>query len=494
VVQARPVVHTESGDVSGVNDRGAIRFRSIPFAAAPFGLNRFQPPAAAPAWDGIRDTSEFGVGVPQGRFEGDPFDGYFNPLVQGADCLTLDIWTPDVATSGLPVMVWIHGGGFMTGTGSAPAHDGYTFARDGFVHVGINYRLGIDGFTFFDDGTENLGLLDQIAALEWVQRNIEAFGGDPAQVTVFGQSGGGVAVMDLLAMPGARGLFARAIAMSGSPVVATTPESALGITARLAEVLGVEPTRQAFAAVSLERTIAATLPAAMEFLDFTRTGPEAFTVSPYRAVFGTASMPSSPLAAASQSTVPLMTGTLRNEATGFLTALGMVPDLPEAIGRQMLQLLGVDGDVERAYRDGPRHLTSPVEVVEAAWTDWAFRIPTVELVEARTAPSHVYEFRWESPAFPPRLGSNHALEVPFMRDDLDAMRAVGPAGEGLLGPAAPEGLARRMHAAFAAFARTGDPGWPVYNTTDRSTLVFDTVDSLASDAAAPERQAWKATR
>ena len=135
------------------------------------------------------------MGVPQARFPGDPFDAYFNPLRQGVDCLTLDVWTPDVTTSGLPVMVWIHGGGFMTGTGSAPAHDGYTFAREGIVHVGINYRLGIDGFTHFADGTDNLGLRDQVAALEWVQRNIAAFGGDPSHVTVFGQSGGAIGVL-----------------------------------------------------------------------------------------------------------------------------------------------------------------------------------------------------------------------------------------------------------------------------------------------------------
>ena len=172
------IVRTDTGAVTGVEDRGAVRFRGIPYAAAPFGPNRLRPPVPAAAWEGVRDTSEFGPGVPQSAFDGDPFNAYFNPRRQGEDCLTVDVWTPDATSSGLPVMVWIHGGGFITGTGSAPAHDGFTFARDGIVHVGINYRLGVDGFTFFDDGIENLGLLDQIAALEWVQRNIAAFGGD----------------------------------------------------------------------------------------------------------------------------------------------------------------------------------------------------------------------------------------------------------------------------------------------------------------------------
>ena len=494
MVQTATVIQTEAGAVSGVEDRGAFRFRGIPFAAAPFGANRLRPPQPAQPWAGVRDTSEFGVGMPQGRFDGDPFDAYFNPLRQGEDSLTVDVWTPDPAASGLPVMVWIHGGGFITGTGSAPAHDGYTFARDGIVHVGLNYRLGIDGFTFFDDGIENLGLLDQLAALEWVQRNIAAFGGDPAKVTIFGQSAGAVAVMDLLALPASRGLFARAIAMSGSPVGSATPAEAMRVTARLAERLGIEPTREAFAAVPLERTIAEIIPMEFEFVDFRRWGSDSFMVSPFRAVHGTATMPQSPLEAAPASTVPLMTGTMRNEASGFLAALGLLAGIPEENGQQMLGLLGADAAIQRVYREGPRHLASPVELVEAAWTDWAFRMPTIQLVEARTAPSHVYEFLWESPSFPPGLGANHALELPFMRDDLAAMRAVGPAGEELLGPDAPQELATRMHDAFASYARTGDPGWPAYTTADRQTMVFDTVTGLESDPAAQARNAWEAKR
>jgi para-nitrobenzyl esterase len=362
------------------------------------------------------------------------------------------------------------------------------------VHVGINYRLGADGFTFFDDGTENLGLLDQIAALEWVQRNIAAFGGDPARVTVFGQSGGAVAVLDLLAMPTARGLFARAIAMSGSPVAATNVESALRVTARLAERLGVEPTREAFAAVPLDRTLAEIIPMEMEFVDFSRWGVESFTVSPFRAVHGTATMPDSPLAAAAGSAVPLMTGTMRNEATGFLAAVGLLPAMPEEAGRAMLALMGADDAVLRGYREGPRHLDGTVALAEAVWTDWAFRMPTLDLVDARRTASHVYEFHWESPVFPAGLGANHALEVPFMRDDLATMRAVGPAGEAMLGPDAPQELATRMHRAFADYARTGDPGWPAFDTAGRPTMVFDTVSRLENDPAATERRAWKEDR
>ncbi|MET0830094.1 MAG: carboxylesterase family protein, partial [Microbacterium sp.] len=364
-------VTTESGVVAGVRDRGVQRFRGIPFAAAPFGANRFRAPRRAEQWDGVRDAVDRGPGAPQPLFPDDPLHGYFNPATTGEDCLNLDVWTPDAGTAGLPVMVWIHGGGYMNGGGSVPAHDGYTFARDGIVHVGINYRLGIDGFVYLGEGTENLGLLDQIAALEWVQRNIARFGGDPSNVTVFGQSAGAVSVMNLLAMPAARDLFARAVAQSGSPLAAVDQADAWQVTSRLADRLGITPSRDAFARVPLERTVAETLPMAIDFLDPTRWGSRSFMVSPYRAVHGTPSMPESPLTAAASSAIPLLTGTTTNEATGFLTALGLL-EMPWVVGRKLLGYLGADRAIRRAYRR-ERGLRRTRDLVEAAWTDWTFR-------------------------------------------------------------------------------------------------------------------------
>ncbi|MFD7074787.1 carboxylesterase/lipase family protein [Nocardioides sp. NPDC059952] len=497
-MRTQTVVGTDRGAVAGVGERGAFRFRGIPFAAAPFGENRLRPPAPVAPWEGVRDAAEIGVGVPQARFPEDPFDGYFNPLRQGENCLTLEVVTPDPGAAGLPVMVWIHGGGFLTGTGSAPAHDGATFARDGVVHVGINYRLGADGFTFFDDGIDNLGLLDQIAALEWVQRNIAAFGGDPDRVTVFGQSAGAIAVLDLMAMPAASGLFVRAIAMSGSPAVSVDAGAALRATRRFAERLGTDPTRGAFAALPLDRLLAGTLPMALEFMDFTRWGAESFTVSPFRAVHGTASMPQDPLAAAAGSGVPLLTGTTRNETSGFLTALGLLPELPTDVGETILALLGADQGVRSGYSDRGLGLDATTALVEAAWTDWVFRIPTLDLVDRRVAaqqaPSHVYEFHWESPSLPPGLGANHALDVPFMRDDLAAVHKIGPAGDGLVGETPPQVLADEMHRAFVDFACTGDPGWAAYDATTRPTMIFDAESAVREDPAAAERRAWAGKR
>jgi para-nitrobenzyl esterase len=484
-------VTIESGTVSGVRDRGVQRFRGIPYAAAPFGAHRFRPPQPVESWEGVRDAAARGAGAPQPQFPGDPLDRYFNPETKGEDCLNLDVWTPDAGSAGLPVMVWIHGGGYMTGGGSVPAHDGHTFARDGIVHVGINYRLGVEGFVYLGEGTDNLGLCDQIAALEWVQRNIDRFGGDPGNVTIFGQSAGAVSVMDLLAMPAAKGLFARAIAQSGSPLAAVDPADALQVTGRLAERLGISPTRDAFAEVPWEQTVAETLPMAMDFLNPTQWGSRSFMVSPYRAVYATASMPEPPLSAAASSTVPLLTGTTTNEATGFLTALGLL-DMNWLVGRKLLGYLGVDREIRKAYR-AERGLRRTRDVVEAAWTDWAFRAPTLHLLEARTARSHLYEFTWPSPGRPDGIAVDHALEVPFVRDDLQTLHDISPGGAELIA-GAPQGLATAMHKAWVDFARTGDPGWPPYGPGDRTTMIFGEESALANDPHSRERRAWAGKR
>jgi para-nitrobenzyl esterase len=356
-------------------------FRNVPFAAPPFGPRRFQPPVAPESWDGIRDASASGPGAPQPRMDAvDEVDSkYFYPAVTGEDCLTLEVWTPDVGGAGLPVMVWIHGGGYMIGAGSAPGYSGRAFAREGVVHVAINYRVGFDGFVYLGEGTDNLGLRDQVAGLEWVQRNIAAFGGDPSNVTTFGQSGGAVSVMDLMAMPSAKGLFARAIAMSGSP-------------------LG--------------------------------SGSKAFMISPYRAVHGTPSLPEAPMVVAAASPgVPLMAGTNRNETVGFLKALGRLDRINPFVGGLFKRLMGANGAIQDAYRKGPRHVTNTLAVVEAVWTDWGFRMPTPSLIEARlkvapSVPTWLYEFRWDSPAFPPNLGAFHSIEAAFVRDDLALLQAL----------------------------------------------------------------------
>src|SRR2546425_2111584 len=210
------VVTTRQGQVRGHVSDGVAAFKGIPYAAPPFGPNRFQPPRPPERWDGVRDALEYGRVAPQPPYA-PPFDQLLGDQGRpGEDCLNLNVWTPDPSTRGLPVMVWIHGGSFVRGSGSLPIYDGSAFARDGIVCVTINYRLGADGFLFLGDGIANRGLLDQLAALTWVQENIEAFGGNPQRVTIFGESAGAFSVATLLSMPRAQGLFHRAIAQSGA--------------------------------------------------------------------------------------------------------------------------------------------------------------------------------------------------------------------------------------------------------------------------------------
>jgi carboxylesterase type B len=211
-------VTTNHGKLRGSLAGGVHGFKGIPYAAPPFGANRLRPPRPVEPWSGIRDALSFGAEPPQLRPPADhPAAGMvWDPAEPGTDCLNLNVWTPDPAATGLPVMVWIPGGMFEVGTGAS--YDGSRFARDGVVCVTINYRVGPEGFLYLSDGHANLGLLDQIAALEWVRDDIAAFGGDPANVTVFGESAGAMSIGTLLAMPRAEGLFRRAVTQSTTSV------------------------------------------------------------------------------------------------------------------------------------------------------------------------------------------------------------------------------------------------------------------------------------
>lgn len=210
-------VHTRIGRVLGNLSDGVYAFKGIPYAAPPFGANRFLPPRPLEPWSGVREAVAFGPKAPQLPYPS-PLDVLIpDDSTSGEDCLNLNIWSPELGAAGLPIMFWIAGGAFEHGTGAAPVYDGVRFARDGIVCVTINYRVGVDGFLYLSSGTANLGLLDQLAALAWVQENITFFGGDPGNVTIFGQSAGAMSVGMLLSAPRAVGLFRRAIAQSGAP-------------------------------------------------------------------------------------------------------------------------------------------------------------------------------------------------------------------------------------------------------------------------------------
>jgi para-nitrobenzyl esterase len=487
----RVEVATTTGRVRGARASGGSRtvFRGVPFAAPPFGANRFRPPQPVEPWDGVRDATVFGPPCPQRSLDPSPErNAYFNGGALGEDCLTLNVWTPDPGGAGLPVMVWIHGGGYMTGTGSAPVHGGVTWARDGVVYVSINYRLGVEGFLYLGGETANLGLLDQVAALRWVQDNVAAFGGDPDNVTVFGQSGGAVSVMHLLAMPSAHGLFRRAVVQSGSTKCPAPVPLAERIAARVAELLGVAPTVDAMRSLPIERTLDATVAMAFEYIAPIFWGRESFLISPFRAVIDGAVLPDGVIpqvAAGSAAGVDVMAGTTRDECTFAMQPLGLLTNLEPSWLEAALDAFGVSLAELDAYRKGSRPDADDTELVQAAWTDWAFRMPTIELLDTvagRGERAYGYEFAWPSPL--PQLGATHALEIPFVNDILEPFAVAMPGHENPIGDDPPQALADRMHRAWVDFATTGDPGWPAYDAETRPHMVFDTESDLATDWAA----------
>src|SRR5467141_4574419 len=308
-------VTTRQGQVRGLVTDGVAAFKGIPYAAPPFGPNRFQPPRPPPSWDGVRDALEYGRVPPQPPYAA-PFDQLLGDQgLAGEDCLNLNLWTKDPGGRGLPVMVWIHGGAFMRGSGALPTYDGSRFARDGVVCVTINYRLGADGFLYLGDGIANRGLLDQIAALEWVQENIRAFGGDPARITIFGESAGAFSVATLLSMPRAKGLFQRAIAQSGAGHHTSSVATAQLVGGNRADKVGVALTMPAIAAVPLARLVEAQVELGIEVAlrpDPGRWGEVAANAMIFEPVVDGEVVPARPferIAAAAGADLDLMVGT-----------------------------------------------------------------------------------------------------------------------------------------------------------------------------------------
>jgi para-nitrobenzyl esterase len=488
-----PTVLTRSGAVRGQMRDGVASFLGIPYAASPTGPLRFRAPAPPSPWEGVREATALGPTPPKPDYAA-PFDELLpEPDIPGDDWLNLNVWTPDPGGPGLPVMVWIHGGAFSNGNSALPIYDGHPFARDGVVLVSINYRLGVDGFALLPGAPANRGLLDQIAALEWVRDNIAKFGGDPGNVTVFGESAGAMSVTTLLAMPRSQGLFARAITQSGSVQAVADPADAALVTRELGLTLGREPTAANLAVVGLPELIKAQIEIR-----------EALAAQPDPARFGATIVASSlafipvvdgdliparpldAIAAGAGSGVPLLTGTTTEEFRLFLVPTGLAGLLDEPGLAGLLALFGVGRPVADLYRAN-RPAASPGDVLCAVLTDRYFRMPALSVARARrgagAAPTYLYEFAWPSPVG--GLGACHSLEIPFVFDNLAAEGA-----EPALGPEPPAALAERMHAAWISFARGGDPGWPPLDDS-YPVMVFNTTGgSLDHDPRGDERAIW----
>jgi len=494
------VVETTLGRVEGRETPTHQTFLGIPYAAPPVGRLRFAPPQPAAAWSGVRAALTAAPACPQAPFALPGMD----PGPTGEDCLALNVFTPGADHGRRPVMVWFHGGGFITGSSTQAIYDATRLAiRGDVVVVTVNYRLGVLGFLApqaaglgIADATDNAGMLDQIAALGWVRDNIAAFGGDPAKVTIFGESAGGMSVTTLLAMPAARGLFRRAIAQSGAAQGVCSLTDATQVTQLVLSELGLAP----HAATALREIPTADLLVAQQQAA-TKLQREVFL--PFAPVVNAVTLPVAPAQAIAQGCakdIPLLTGTTRDEWRLFTFAAPRHHELDaQALRKRIAKRLAAigHGDADEligVYR-ASRPSAAPWEIFDAIESDRHFRIPAIRLAEAQRVHqphTYMYLFTWPSPAVGGMLGSCHALELPFVFGTLDAPHMAPFVGSGTKA----DELSYVMMDTWLRFASgaadrvDGLAHWPSYDADHRATAILDAEPGLEHDPAATERHAW----
>ncbi|BAJ75030.1 carboxylesterase type B [Microbacterium testaceum StLB037] len=496
-MDAAVLATTSRGRLRGFRRGSTAVFLGIPFAQPPVGPLRFAAPVPVEPWEGERDATAYGPTAQRGDAG---ITLIPEPSVPGDATLNVNVFTPADRDpdATLPVLVWIHGGGYTSGSPASRWYDGDAFARDGVITVVISYRIGFDGFGLIEGAPSNRGLRDQIAALEWVRDEIGAFGGDPARVTVAGQSAGGGSVLALMASPAASGLFRGAMAISPA-IGAVAVDAARGFAARLASLAGVAADRAGFASVPEERLIelqkaAGKPPRGRALASLTALLDDGLPLGP---VIDGDVLPRHPLEVLGEEpSVPLVIGSTDDEFT-MLTARyrAVLRFVPVSLA---LAVLGLGRSRRRAYLERTWR-RGTAAVLGGYATDRVIRTMVLRVARARmdagsagatpswegdgmngsTPATWVYRFAWPSPVFGDAC---HCLDVPFWFDHLDADGVTAIAGD-----APPHDLAAQLHGAAVAFVRDGDPGWPTWDATGRRARVFDapaSVPSVESDAYA----------
>jgi para-nitrobenzyl esterase len=485
-----PVVETAAGKIRGTMEDKVWAFRGVPYGASTAGSGRFMPPEKPQPWTGVKDTVELGHRSPQAA------SGLIPEVAavdadepSGEDCLMLNVWTPGASPGHKrPVMVWLHGGGFTSGSGGFKIYDGVNLAgKHDVVVVTVNHRLNAFGYLYLADlggakyaNSANVGMLDIVAALQWVRDNISNFGGDPANVTIFGQSGGGAKVSTLLAMPSAKGLFHRAVIESGASLRGIPRDAANKSTAAFLAKVGLKPNQ----IDELQR-----LPVDRMIKVLEGGGPAGAPGLRFGAVVDGKTLPANPFdptAPEISAGVPLLIGSTQTEVT-FFPGQQLDPIDPAALRARVKQTFRT-GDAEAdkiiaVYKSVNPDISNIDVALESASDSfaWTNALTAAERKAAlQKGPAYMYYFKWRSPVRDGKLKAMHCMEIPFVFDNPDAGKPMTGSGEDRYA------LAAKISAAWVAFARTGNPSqkglaWPAYNTTNRATMILDDKCEVVDD-------------